>query len=204
MSGMNCPTRGLGNCQHGQKCSYGCLSPIQDFPCEHTTEGSLHCGQCREDGICRFAKPSSPTTGDAITYAHQRPVLTDRCQFCGEPCHPGLCQPAAATGAKREKLNVQPYDLVPFQEITDGFARVAEFGAVKYEAWNWSKGLSRVQLIGSLLRHTFAYLRGQERDADSGLLHTDHILWNAVALTHNVHHNLEDGRRPEPVRYYHE
>lgn len=112
-------------------------------------------------------------------------------------------QPTSETGAKREKLNVQPYDLVPFQEITDGFVRVAEFGAVKYEPWNWTKGLSRVQLIGSLLRHTFAYLRGQERDADSGLLHTDHILWNAVALTHNVHHDLEDGRRPEPARDYH-
>lgn len=106
----------------------------------------------------------------------------------------------ASTGAQREKLNVIPYDLVPFQEMTDAFARVAEFGAKKYEAWNWSKGLPRVQLICSLLRHTFAYLRGEERDADSGLLHTDHILWNAVAITHNVHHNLEDGRRVEPKR----
>lgn len=112
-------------------------------------------------------------------------------------------QSTSETGAKREKLNIPPYDLVPFQEITDGFVRVAEFGAIKYEPWNWSKGLSRVQLIGSLLRHTFAYLRGQERDDDSGLLHTDHILWNAVALTHNVHHDLEDGRRPEPIRDYH-
>lgn len=111
--------------------------------------------------------------------------------------------PEASTGAKREKLNVQPYDLVPFQEMTDAFVRVAEVGAVKYEPWNWSKGLSRVQLIGSLLRHTFAYLRGQESDSETGLLHTDHILWNAVALTHNVHHNLEDGRRKEPNREYH-
>lgn len=72
----------------------------------------------------------------------------------------------------------------------------------KTGCWNWSKGLSRVQLIGSLLRHTFAYLRGEERDGDSVLLHTDHILWNAVALAHNVHHDLEDGRRVEPPRDY--
>ena len=68
--------------------------------------------------------------------------------------------------------------------------------------WNWSKGLSRVQILGSLLRHTFAYLRGEETDKDSGLSHTDHILWNAVALAHNVRWNLEDGRRVEPLRGY--
>jgi len=110
--------------------------------------------------------------------------------------------PEAKTGARREKLNLLPYDLVPFQEITEAFTRVAEHGAVKYEPWNWSKGLARVQLLGSLLRHAFAYLRGQDRDPDSGLLHTDHILWNAAVLSHNTHWNLEDGRRGEPPRAY--
>ena len=110
--------------------------------------------------------------------------------------------PKAASGAMREKLDVLPYDLIPFQEMTESFARVAEFGARKYAVWNWSAGLPRVQLIGSLLRHTFAYLRGEDRDKDSGLLHTDHILWNAAVLVHNVHWNLEDGRRVEPRRAY--
>lgn len=105
-------------------------------------------------------------------------------------------------GAMREKLSVLPYDLVPFQEMTDAFVRVAEFGAVKYAPWNWSKGLKRVQILGSLLRHTFAYLRGEDRDRESGLLHTDHILWNAAVLSHNVHWGLEDGRRAEPPRAY--
>ena len=113
--------------------------------------------------------------------------------------------PASETGAQREKLHSIPYDLVPFQEMTEAYARVAEYGQTKYAAWNWSKGLSRVQILGSLLRHTFAYLRGEERDSGpkgSGLLHTDHILWNAVALAHNVHWDLADGRRVEPPRDY--
>lgn len=110
--------------------------------------------------------------------------------------------PAAASGAQREKLEQLPYDLVPFQEMTEAYARVAEFGAKKYAPWNWSLGLSRVQLLCSLLRHVFAYLRGEDRDRDSGLLHTDHILWNAAALSHNAHWNLEDGRRAEPPRAY--
>lgn len=112
--------------------------------------------------------------------------------------------PAAKSGAQREKLGALPYDLIPYQEITDAFARVAEFGAIKYALWNWSKGLARVQLLGSLLRHAFAYLRGEDRDRETGLLHTDHILWNAAVLAHNVHWNLEDGRRAEPPRDYKE
>lgn len=108
----------------------------------------------------------------------------------------------ATTGAQREKLFAPNYDLVPYQEITDAYIRVAEFGAKKYAPWNWSKGLPRVQLLCSLLRHTFAYLRGEERDSESGLLHTDHIIWNAAAICHSVHWNLEDGRRGEPHREY--
>ena len=109
---------------------------------------------------------------------------------------------ATKSGAMREKKDAIPYDLVPFIEITEAFARVAEFGAVKYEPWNWTKGLSRVQLLCSLLRHTFAYLRGRDKDAETGLSHADHILWNAAALVHNVHWGLEDGRRAEPPRDY--
>lgn len=132
------------------------------------------------------------------------------CDLCGTvhaqgrtcACH--TTHPAAKSGAQREKLDTLPYDLIPYQEITDAFARVAEFGAVKYAPWNWSKGLARVQLLGSLLRHAFAYLRGEDRDKETGLLHTDHILWNAAVLSHNVHWNLEDGRRAEPPREYKE
>lgn len=115
--------------------------------------------------------------------------------------------PSASSGAQREKLTTLPYDLIPFEEFTDAFVRVAEHGAVKYEPWNWSKGLPRVHLIGSLLRHTFAYLRGEDYDngpKGSGLLHTDHIVWNAVVLCHNVFWDLEDGRRKEPPRKYKE
>lgn len=112
---------------------------------------------------------------------------------------------AAESGAMREKLSATPYDLIPYIELSEAYARVAEHGAGKYAPWNWSQGLPRVQLLGSLLRHTFAYLRGEEYDSGpkgSGLRHTDHILWNAVALVHNVRWNLEDGRRTEPERAY--
>ena len=101
-------------------------------------------------------------------------------------------------GALRAKKQGPFYDLVPFQEIADAYERVAEFGAKKYDVWNWTRGLTRKQILASLLRHAFAYMRGEEFDPDSGLLHTDHLLWNAVALCHNVKHDGPDGRRIDP------
>lgn len=68
--------------------------------------------------------------------------------------------------------------------------------------WNWSKGLGQVQIMGSLLRHIWAYLRGEDLDQESGLAHTSHILWNACALSHHRHHRLCDDRRGEPIRNF--
>jgi Domain of unknown function (DUF5664) len=110
--------------------------------------------------------------------------------------------PTAASGAKREKMYAMPYDLVPYQEITEAYIRAANYGANNHGAWNWTLGFPRVQIMCSLLRHTFAYIRGEDIDKKSSLSHTDHILWNAVALTHSVYHGIEDNRRPEPPRIY--
>lgn len=52
---------------------------------------------------------------------------------------------------------------------------VLAFGAQKYAAHNWRGGISFSRLIGALLRHTFAVMRGEDIDPESGLPHTGHI-----------------------------
>lgn len=109
--------------------------------------------------------------------------------------------PVAATGAMREKLDVPRYDYMPFREVAEAYARVAAHGAEKYEVDNWVKGLPNMQIIGSLLRHSWAYMWGETYDPDSKLLHTDHILWNAVTLVYNVANLPEmDDRFPHRVK----
>ena len=122
--------------------------------------------------------------------------------FTGKPYVVPADQPANANGAQREKMDEPHYGLFPFEEAVPAYSRVAHFGASKYSSWNWSKGLGQMQIIGSLLRHIWAYMRGQDRDKESGLLHTDHVIWNAVALVHSVHHGIGDDREPEPDREY--
>lgn len=55
-------------------------------------------------------------------------------------------------------------------------ALVLEFGAHKYAAHNWRKGLSKSRLIAASLRHLFAYLRGEDHDPETGLPHPAHAM----------------------------
>lgn len=57
----------------------------------------------------------------------------------------------------------------------EGLARVLTFGAKKYAADNWRKGMEWRRLIGAAMRHLFAYSRGEDLDPESGLPHIDHL-----------------------------
>ncbi len=67
----------------------------------------------------------------------------------------------------------------PRMELLDAYwleqtAKVMGFGADKYDAWNWTKGIAYGRLIGAALRHIFAFARGEDMDPESGLLHLAH------------------------------
>lgn len=64
--------------------------------------------------------------------------------------------------------------LVPASAVLEE-AKVWTFGAKKYGAHNWRKGLTYLRILSALLRHTFAIVAGEDTDAESGLLHAAHI-----------------------------
>lgn len=104
--------------------------------------------------------------------------------------------PRSETGAQREKLASLRYDFMPAKDVNEAYARVAAFGAEKYDTDNWRKGLPVSQIASSLQRHLWAYMEGENTDAESGLSHLDHVLWNAVALVFNEANNMCDDRFP--------
>lgn len=55
-----------------------------------------------------------------------------------------------------------------------GVGQVLSFGARKYAAHNWRRGISVSRLLAGCLRHVFAYLGGEELDPESGLSHLLH------------------------------
>jgi hypothetical protein len=76
----------------------------------------------------------------------------------------------------------------------EGLAKVLQFGADRYSDNNWRNGLKWSRIIAALLRHTFAIMRGEDVDPDSGLLHADHVMCNAMFLSNHFreHPELDD------------
>ncbi len=63
-------------------------------------------------------------------------------------------------------------------------ARVLTFGAKKYAARNWEKGIPWTRIIGAILRHTWAYLGGETHDPETGESHMSHVMCEAMFLVH--------------------
>lgn len=60
-------------------------------------------------------------------------------------------------------------------EFIEGTATVLAFGGIKYSAGNWAKGMKWSRPFGALLRHLYAWARGEKNDPESGHPH----LWHA-------------------------
>lgn len=74
------------------------------------------------------------------------------------------------------------WSLVP-QTALLPMVRVLEFGAEKYDAHNWKKGLSIKEICESMKRHLDAFMEGIDNDEESGLSHIGHIQCNALFLS---------------------
>ena len=74
-----------------------------------------------------------------------------------------------------------PLDLLPF-DVLESAAVVLQHGATKYSARNWEKGFAWSRLFAAVLRHLFAWGRGQRIDPEWGLSHLDHALVSLMFL----------------------
>ena len=81
--------------------------------------------------------------------------------------------PLESGGVKHDQSKL-PLDLLDPAAL-EGLAAVLQFGANKYAAHNWRSGFKWTRLIAAMLRHTFAIMRGELNDPESGLPHIDHV-----------------------------
>ena len=73
------------------------------------------------------------------------------------------------------------WSIVDFDSL-EGLVRVLEYGAAKYAPDNWKKGMPVTQVSESLMRHLFAFLRGEDVDPESGCRHISHVMCNTMFL----------------------
>ena len=76
-------------------------------------------------------------------------------------------------------------------------AQVFAYGAQKYAAWNWLKGMQWSIPFGCIARHYLAMLQSEELDPESGLPHWGHIVCNILMLAQYEVSYPEGDDRPD-------
>jgi hypothetical protein len=102
---------------------------------------------------------------------------------------------AKGSGA-RYNAGKADYSLIPMHLLEDT-AKVLMFGEKKYARNNWMKGMKWTVPFACLMRHMFAWFRGEEVDSDSGLPHLAHAMCNLLMLTHYSKFYPEGDDRPK-------
>lgn len=83
-----------------------------------------------------------------------------------------------------------------------GTSAVLAFGAKKYAEHNWRKGLAWMRISAAILRHLFAFMKGEDLDPETGLPHVDHIGCEAMFLQelYRTRKDLDDRYKPEATK----
>lgn len=101
-------------------------------------------------------------------------------------------------GGKRQNSGKPRMELL-VPEALEAEANVWAFGAKKYGDYNWQRGMVWTIPLACILRHTFAILKGEDTDEESGLLHAAHIKANATMLIYYFYHYKKgDDRHKRP------
>jgi len=89
-------------------------------------------------------------------------------------------------------------DLVPYESVA-AIAEVLGFGAQKYAAHNWRKGIAMSRLVAAAERHIGQYKEGEDCDPESGKSHLAHAgccilfaIWMSINRP-----DLDDRWKPE-------
>jgi hypothetical protein len=77
------------------------------------------------------------------------------------------------------------WSILPFEALEET-VRVLEFGAKKYARNNWREngGFKYNRVLTACLRHIFAFMRGEDKDPETGLSHLSHAMCNLIFLSY--------------------
>ncbi len=113
-------------------------------------------------------------------------LLETECGGCAPPVYvvnPGPLSPEGIApikprGSRANKGKPRVALIVPAFLLEMG--AVLTMGAEKYAPDNWKKGMPVREIMDSALRHIYAFLGGEDRDAESGKHHLAHAAVNLM------------------------
>lgn len=75
-------------------------------------------------------------------------------------------------GVKFDQDKPRPELIAP--ELIESLSLVLTYGAKKYADRNWEKGMNWSRPFGALMRHMWAWWRGEDKDPETGFSHLAH------------------------------
>jgi len=82
-------------------------------------------------------------------------------------------EPTGEARKSAESASKPRLELLPGAAL-EQIAEVLTYGAAKYEAHNWCRGARWGRYFAALLRHLFAWWRGEDLDPETGMSHLAH------------------------------
>lgn len=88
-------------------------------------------------------------------------------------------------GGRKDDQAKSRYDLISPLAL-EQLARVLTYGAAKYNDRNWEKGIAYSRVFAAIMRHLWAWMRGEDTDPESKLPHLAHAMCGCHFLLHFV------------------
>lgn len=116
------------------------------------------------------------------------------CVKCSAPLTPGKSCGCLRSRPGWEETGGVKFDQdKPRMDLIDAcaaeeLAKVLTFGAQKYAAHNWRKGIKLSRLIAASFRHLVAIMRGENVDPETGLAHAAHLMCCAMFMVWTMKH----------------
>jgi hypothetical protein len=83
--------------------------------------------------------------------------------------------------AKKNDIGKLRFDLIPTYPL-EWTAEVYTIGSFKYDDNNWRKGMKWGRIFAAMLRHAWAWWRGEDRDPVDKQKHLASVVWCAMTL----------------------
>ncbi len=99
------------------------------------------------------------------------------------------------TGAEKGVKQAR-YDLIPAHAL-EALAEHYGRGTRKYADRNWETGYAWGKSFAALMRHAWAWWRGEDIDAETGSSHMTAVAWHALALYTFQQRNKGTDDRPK-------
>ena len=81
------------------------------------------------------------------------------------------------------------FDLIT-PEFLEDISKVLTYGATKYEPYNWAKGMNWSRVFGAMMRHMWAWWKGDDTDPETGFSHLAHASCCLMFLISYEHRKL--------------